>query len=60
MACDQRDIDEAHGKGQKDRFEGRGDPPANWFHGPLAPYSDDLARLQEAYDAGYEHGRSQR
>lgn len=60
MAVTQQEIDDAHTKGQKDGYEGRYDPPRQWYHGSLAPYTADLQTLDEAYDAGYENGRRQR
>ncbi|MFZ4507538.1 MAG: hypothetical protein ACOYON_07555 [Fimbriimonas sp.] len=64
MAITQTDIDEAYAQGQKDGANNRYKSPpvqaSHWTVGILRFATDDQYVLQDAYDKGYEHGRSQR
>lgn len=60
MAVTQAELQEAHNQGQKDGFENRYNPPLNWIKGASGFANEDELLLKEAYDEGYEHGRSQR
>lgn len=60
MAVTDSELQDAHNRGQKDGFNNKYDPPLNWIKGSLGFANEDEIALKEAYDAGYEHGRSQR
>lgn len=60
MAITSQDLEDAHNRGQEDGANNRWNPPTKWYQGPITAYTDEMDQLQKAYEAGWEHGKSQR
>lgn len=60
MAVSQSDIDDAYADGQRDGSRNSYSPPGGILKAGLGVLSKDEMALREAYDKGYDHGRSNR
>ncbi len=60
MAVTQSQRDDAYAQGQRDGALNKYNPPINFWKSATGFANNDEIELKDAYDKGYEHGRSQR